>query len=54
MNATALESNEEAESRRFWRFVLILCTVYAVALLGAQYLGNRWIEHERAKYFDLC
>jgi len=54
MNATALESEEEAESRRLRNFALILCTVYVVALLGAQYLGNHWIERERAKYFDLC
>lgn len=53
MNATALESKGQVEAERFWRFTLILCTVYAVLLLCAQYLGNRWIDRERAKYFDL-
>lgn len=51
MSATALSSNEEA--RQFWRFILILCVVYAVLLLCIQYLGNLWIERERARFFDL-
>lgn len=53
MNATALESRGEAEARRFWQFTLLLCAVYAVMLLCVWQLGNRYIEHERAKYFDL-
>lgn len=53
MNATALKLKEQAEAERFWRFTLILCTVYAVLLLCVRYLGNRWIDRERAKYFDL-
>ena len=53
MNATSLESKEEAEARRFWSFALLLSAVYAVLLLCAHFLGNRWIERERARYFDL-
>jgi hypothetical protein len=53
MSATALSSNEEAEARQFWRFILILCVVYAVLLLCTQYLDNLWIERERARFFDL-
>lgn len=42
------------ESTRLLLFFLVLCAVYTPVLLCAQYLAERYVERERAKYFDLC